>query len=229
MSFLITDLPVIIFPQEVFRYLGYKAEKSKLSGNIERKIFQMIDEYRPIIKCKGVLRTFSVHNDKKILNIDNTDYTISISDLTEKFAEAVKITIMAVTLGQKIDDIISDLFAKDEYTQAVVLDAIGTEAVEQGANHFNEMLLQQAYQQGFQLTQRFSPGYGRWDIKNQEFLLELLEESKLDISLTEGYMLKPQKTITAVIGWIPFNEEELFPFLKKMSKCENCEFDCELR
>lgn len=228
MSGLIFDLPVIIFPPEVFRYLGYKADRSRLSGNIERKIYQMIDEYRPLIKCKGIYKTFPVHKDHKTIYFDNTDYSIPIHALTEKFAKATQITIMAITLGQELDDKISELFAQDEYTQAVVLDAIGSDAVEQGADHLNEMLRQEAYQHDFQLTQRFSPGYGRWPVENQKFLLELVEGNQIGISLTEGFMLIPQKTITAVIGWIPFDEDEIM-FINGAAKCDNCQFNCEFK
>lgn len=226
MSKLFNDLPVFIFPQEVFRYLGYSEKRSMLSGNIERAIYNTIQEYRPLIKADAVVETLPVTFENATIHIKGTDFIISAADVVEKFAGSEFISFIAVTLGKTLEELTSQLFAQDEYTQAVILDAICTDGVEQATNYLNDLLRQEAYQQGYQLTQRYSPGYGQWHVENQAQILSILNAEQLDITMTEGYMLNPQKTITAIIGWKPFGCDLFMPEEDKCAQCnlENCQF-----
>ncbi len=47
---------------------------------------------------------------------------------------------------------------------------------------------------------RFSPGYGDWDVHAQPDLLRLTQAETIGVSLTESFMLRPRKSVTAVIG-----------------------------
>ena len=48
---------------------------------------------------------------------------------------------------------------------------------------------------------RFSPGYGDWDLAEQRLLFPVLNCAKLiGLTLTEGCMMAPSKSVTAVIG-----------------------------
>ena len=55
--------------------------------------------------------------------------------------------------------------------------------------------------EGQYLTPPYSPGYGDWDLSVQEILLEMLSAHKrIGLTLTEGGMLVPEKSVTAVVG-----------------------------
>ena len=54
---------------------------------------------------------------------------------------------------------------------------------------------------GLYLRPRFSPGYGDFSILHQKELLQMLEApKKIGLTLTEGYMLTPTKSVTALLG-----------------------------
>lgn len=51
------------------------------------------------------------------------------------------------------------------------------------------------------LTPPFSPGYGDWSLAAQDRVLDLLQAPKrIGLTLTEGGMLVPEKSITALVG-----------------------------
>lgn len=51
------------------------------------------------------------------------------------------------------------------------------------------------------LTGRFSPGYGDFSLSFQPVLLNLLQAGKrIGLTVTDSYMLIPEKSVTAVIG-----------------------------
>ena len=64
------------------------------------------------------------------------------------------------------------------------------------------MLRPQFAKEGFAMRWRFSPGYGDWDIHAQPELLRLTQAESIGISLTESLMLRPRKSVTAVIGLV---------------------------
>ena len=73
------------------------------------------------------------------------------------------------------------------------------------------------------LKPRFSPGYGDLDISYQKDFIRLLDTpKKIGLSLTNGGMLAPTKSVTAIIGITNTD----FRAKNKCSSCNssNCEF-----
>jgi hypothetical protein len=53
---------------------------------------------------------------------------------------------------------------------------------------------------GLHITNRYSPGYCDWDIREQKKLFELLPENFCGISLLDSMLMKPIKSISGFIG-----------------------------
>jgi len=116
--------------------------------------------------------------------------------LPESFLNIKDMTVFASTLGPSLDDLINELCQKNQSFQALMLDAWGSESVEALNRHFDEWL-RKKYGSG---TRRFSPGYGRVDIRMNRFIInELLNIEEIRV-LESGVML-PRKTTTCLIGW----------------------------
>ena len=75
------------------------------------------------------------------------------------------------------------------------------------------------------LTPPFSPGYGDWSLAAQDRVLDLLQAPKrIGLTLTEGGMLVPEKSITALVGISDRPEEACG------QKCVRCnKTDCPFR
>lgn len=47
---------------------------------------------------------------------------------------------------------------------------------------------------------RFSPGYGDLDLSHQKIIYDILDLKRLGISLTDKFMLEPEKSVIAIAG-----------------------------
>lgn len=80
-------------------------------------------------------------------------------------------------------------------------------------------------EKGLYLRPRFSPGYGDFPLSAQKEILDGLEAGKrIGITLTEGYLMMPSKSVTAVIG------VSRTPAACTIEGCEACgKKDCAFR
>ena len=55
---------------------------------------------------------------------------------------------------------------------------------------------------GMKTVNRFSPGYGDWELNEQKGLLHQLGASQIGISLSSAFLMHPEKSVSGVIGWV---------------------------
>jgi len=80
----------------------------------------------------------------------------------------------------------------------------------------------------YKLRARFSPGYGDWNLTEQEKLFKICGAEKIGLSLTEAFMLEPRKSVTAIIGLEKISVQKNFSPEKK--SCTICDkIDCAMR
>ena len=115
-------------------------------------------------------------------------------------SEAVQVAVIALTIGSKLENQVSEYFISGEYTSGLLLDAAGTAAVEVAADQVCEFIKRQVAHQGYRALPRFSPGYGNWDITVQPLILKLAHAHEINLKATDSCMLQPRKSITAVIA-----------------------------
>ena len=103
--------------------------------------------------------------------------------------------VFGVTLGMDIDRYILRL-SKTSISETYLADSIASAYAEAAADKAQDMLL------GVNSRNiRFSPGYGDLPLECQRAILKLLDaQNKLGITLTDSLLMKPQKSITAIVG-----------------------------
>ena len=81
------------------------------------------------------------------------------------------------------------------------MQAAAAAMVEAYCNELNAGWKKEYLENGLYLRPRFSPGYGDFPLSAQKQILDGLEAGKrIGITLTEGYLMMPSKSVTAVIG-----------------------------
>lgn len=104
--------------------------------------------------------------------------------------------LMAATLGAQADQLIRRAEASDTL-RAAVLHACAAAKIEAYCDEVQASIPQA-------LRPRFSPGYGDFPLEAQQILLNLTQANKhIGLYLTDGCMLVPTKSITAVMGLGP--------------------------
>jgi len=138
----------------------------------------------------------NLFQDNKIV-IDNVSFE---SNLVTKFMKnSKKILLMASTVTE---DTFSryQKYKEQDMTKYIILDAVLSEKTDYGLDFLQNTLNRELLPQGMKTGKRISCGYGDFDIKNQEFFYNYLNLKKYNITLSENYIMVPEKTVTAICG-----------------------------
>jgi len=82
---------------------------------------------------------------------------------------------------------VAELFAEEDSLSAVVLDSIGSAAVEAVANEVNYLFCCREKGAGNKVGPRASPGYGKWNLTDQNLLFSLLPADKINVQLNQQW------------------------------------------
>ena len=121
---------------------------------------------------------------------------IKSADLSRFIGASTQIVILAATLGVGADIYLQKLMHTD-MAKAVLADKLASGLIEEYVNEVQAELGVKG--------KRYCPGYGDFDIKHQKDILALLGCEKIGLYMTDGYMLIPSKSITAIGGIINAN------------------------
>ena len=122
--------------------------------------------------------------------------------------------LLAATLGAKADIMLRRM-AVANIAEGAAGQAVCTALIETYCDETEAKI--SAEYGGLHFKPRFSPGYADWALTDQPRLLKMLDAQKrIGLTVTEGGMLAPVKSVTAIIG---ITDE-----CKNIaSNCKNCE------
>lgn len=165
--------------------LGYKAS----TRNINPSLLKTIGEERE--KLNFLLHPKALYT---ILDYDETNHH-------PIFKNAEKVALCICTIGPMLERESTNLIGKSEILRGLILDAFGSEAVEEVVRQTDRWLAEKARSMGFWPSKRFSPGYGKWDIREQEFVFKTLPARDVGVRLTESFMMVPRKSVSFRINF----------------------------
>jgi 5-methyltetrahydrofolate--homocysteine methyltransferase len=170
---------------ETLSYLGIK------SSLPDGKILSAIN------RCEGVL--LDTITPRYVYKITEISHPLLVgNDIKELLHESEKAVFFCCTLGHQTDRLISTAGVTDVANE-LYFDALANAAIEQVCDKTEKIILS-AYP-AYKNTMRFSPGYGDFPLSLQSEILTFLNAEKL-IGVTNSSMMKPLKSVTAVMGLV---------------------------
>ena len=207
----LVDIDVI----ETKRYAGIRNVKNF----DEKKILDACDEAQGLIDVKGVWNIYNYDNKNQTI-LSEMPIIIKGKAICNHLKNCDKVICMAVTIGESIENEITNKFHRGEYTSSILLDAAATTAVEQAADAIEKKIEQEISLRGYKMRWRFSPGYGDWSLEQQKDILTLSGAENIGIKLSASMMMIPRKSITAIIGL--FKNENKKREVRIKNFCEHC-------
>ncbi len=182
----IKNFKIELDERRILRLIGYKKKSYERTDSVK----SLIAEEKK--KLDDLLQPISI-------------FTIIAYDETNNhpiFMNATKIALCICTIGPKLEEEVKELMKKNEMLRALILDALGSEAVEEVAIQSDEFIAEKAREMNLWPSKRFSPGYKRWDIKEQRFVFQILPSHEIGVSLLkESCMMIPRKSISFRINF----------------------------
>ncbi|MDD3403824.1 MAG: vitamin B12 dependent-methionine synthase activation domain-containing protein [Hespellia sp.] len=207
--------------REAIRYLGYgKNAVDEKTLSLISKTFQSLES---VAVKKSIYRIFNiVHEDENNFSIGKVH--IHSRNLGKNLRGCNKIVLFGATLGAGVD-LLMNRYNITDMAQAVIMQSCAAALLEEYCDECQDAIAAKLSLEQLYLRPRFSPGYGDFDISYQKPLMMILDCAKtIGLTMTDGYMMTPTKSVTAVIGISPSKE----PCHK--SGCEECtKKDCLYR
>lgn len=192
------DVPLAIDPDEVLRFQGYKAGVDVPSAAVLALFDEALALGRALMRPRAVLRTLPVTRDGDRLTAAGV--TLTIPRVAERWGAVDEIVAGVCTIGDALERRASALWEARELPLAMMLDSVGSGAVESLAEYVNDQLCQEGIARAVKVTNRVSPGYGGWDVAEQRLLWQLCSGDAIGVSLNDACFMTPTKTLTILVG-----------------------------
>ncbi len=186
---------------ELYRYLEYVTSASAPSAvrkSIHRAIIDFTGYTKPDCTCKTT-EIVSVTEDQINTTENLNIHSQLLASMASRTTSPSYITAYAITLGPGIDDIIAER-QKDSMLDAYITDAAGSVVIEHYIRKLHEYLADEYKKKGFLITERYSPGYCDWDIREgQKELFEFLNPEEIGVHILPSSAMMPQKSVTSML------------------------------
>jgi Vitamin B12 dependent methionine synthase, activation domain len=193
------DLPLRVDPDEVLRFQGYKKGLDVPSAEVRDIFAEALALGEGLMVPRAVYQAVPVTRQGPD-SIEAGGRRLRIPDIGRLWGTLDAVGAGICTVGAAIEDRVRALFDAREFPLAVMLDSVGSAAVESLAEYVNDLLCQAGLAEGVKVTNRVSPGYAGWDTAEQRLLFTLCPGAPIGVTLNEACFMLPAKTITFLVG-----------------------------
>jgi cobalamin-dependent methionine synthase-like protein len=178
----VETLEVRIPKAQVFRLLGMHRKKRDPRPSVIRAYEEEVAIAAHLVAAKAVTTSFRTG----LPGSRNGDPDIPVA-------------AGVCTIGPRLEERVTDLSSSGQTARAMILDAIGSAAVEDVVDRVNGEICDRALTCGGRPGPRRSPGYGGWDLSEQTLLFDALDPAEIGVELAESFMMIPRKSVSFVV------------------------------
>ncbi len=208
------DFNITLNREQVLRRQGYRAG-SPLRADITRILTGEIQQGYNLLVPRAVYCEFEVKIIAGGYVTLSVGSKLDVDGFVADLGNPASIGLSICTIGAALETRVDELFAAGDYASALMLDSVGSSAVENVADNINTRVCAAAGNRGLVAGPRFSPGYGRWSLKAQETIFRLCGGNQIGVGLTEQFMMVPRKSVSFCVGIGP-------AVPGKLSRCRRC-------
>jgi hypothetical protein len=195
----LADLPLAIDPDEVLRFQGYKRGVDVPSADVRALFDEALATGTRLMTPRAVVKWLPVAR-RGPDTLEAADVELTIPAIGARWGVVEQVAVAVCTIGDALERRVAELWEVRELPLASMLDSVGSGAVESLAEYVNDVLCQQGLAAGLKVTNRISPGYGDWDVAEQERLFRLCAGTAAGITLNAACVMTPGKSISLLAG-----------------------------
>jgi hypothetical protein len=196
---IVADVPLEIDPDEVLRFQGYKPGRDIPGRDVTALFDEALALGRRLMAPRASVRWHRVSGRRgDVLTL--TAASLHIPGIERQWSAVEWVAAAACTIGDAVEAEVRRLWDAREFPLAVMLDSVGSAAVESLAEYVNDALCGEGVVAGLAVTNRISPGYGDWDVRDQPVVFGLAAGAGVGITLNDACFMTPEKSITLIAG-----------------------------
>lgn len=108
--------------------------------------------------------------------------------------------LFVTTAGNSFDAWIKSKAKVGDVLAEYLCSSIGSVIADKAADVLQEEIDHNAFIDGKGITNRYSPGYCNWHVREQQGIFDLLPADKIGVTLTPSFLMKPIKSVSGIIG-----------------------------
>ncbi len=218
------DVPLRVDRDEVLRFQGYKKGVDVPDAAVISLFDEALALGESLIAPRVVYRGSRVTGQGSDL-IEARGERLTIPGIGRLWGPLEEVGAGVCTVGAAIEERVRRLWDERELPLAVMLDSVGSAAVESLAEYANDLLCQAAIAAGVKVTNRISPGYAGWDTAEQAALFRLCPGDPIGVALNPSCVMTPGKSISFLVGVGPAARVDHY-----FTQCRRCWMpDCAYR
>jgi len=188
----------------VLRRMGYPPGSVTIPETIREITEKMYSLSEDLMNPVGVYSIFSITEISSTgVMLGEEDIEIKSANIAGLLKKSEFAVLFMVTIGKSLEQKVAELSNSGNMTDALILDAIGSETADYAADILHKQKIAgKAEKEGFKVTPRFSPGYGDWELSAQKDILRVCGGNQIGISVSDNFMMSPQKSVSAVFGLV---------------------------
>lgn len=217
----IRDILLRLKTKEVIRRAGFRGY-AKIRPEIRGLVLELIASVKKAHLSAPAV-AYEIHSitemSRRQLSLEG-DFVLRGPLLPSLLPEAKELVSAVCTIGPKLEKKVTNCFNRDEPLRGVLLDAIGSAAVDSLTEKVCRLITAEASSRGYQASSPISPGIPGFAITEQWPLLKMVPARKIGVSLTSSGIMVPRKSASMVVG--------IGPQVKTWTRAEVCG-RCSLR
>lgn len=161
---------------------------------------QAIAEGMPLIEQSVVYKSFQVQEVRHERLIFAGGEQLKGEMIAHQLAKARQVYVLVCSIGTSVEQYADELWNSSPI-YSLALDGLGSAAVEALANAACRHIEDLADGLGWKCSIPLSPGMENWSVEDgQPQIFHLLRADPPPVTLTTGYVMRPRKSLTMVLG-----------------------------
>ena len=132
-------------------------------------------------------------------------------------SSARELAVVVCTIGPRLEEKVTHYSAQKALLRALLLDVIGSAAVDCLAQKACHFVRDEACSRGYQASSAFNPGIPGLPISEQRRLFQLVPAEQIGVRLTSSAIMVPRKSVSMIVGMGPD-----MPTWTQVETCERC-------
>lgn len=120
--------------------------------------------------------------------------------ITNLWKSATHGAFFVCTAGKGFEEASHYEMASGDVLKGYYIDLLGSLTVEKAMDRFQEEFKEELAQEGFHISNRYSPGYCDWAVADQFNLFQLMQGNQCGVTLGPSALMSPIKSISGIIA-----------------------------
>ncbi|OPX45895.1 vitamin B12 dependent methionine synthase, activation domain [Ruminiclostridium hungatei] len=195
------NIPAVPNRDWILSRLGYRKGVTELKTRDLQLIDECIQQGGYLCKPAGAYMNISIiDKDMTGIVLDNNISLMSQS-LSKLLKDSHSVILMASTVGHEVSKKVFTEIENGNASAGLILDSVASQTADAALDWMVQMLDKMLIREGKKLTKhRYSPGFGDLPLCYQKDIFEALQLFRLNMALTEKFMLIPEKSVIAIAG-----------------------------